>query len=581
MLLSEDFKTAKVEYLKQGYEENIINSYINKFKKLKNSYASFLKTKTDVLNLDIPAEMRVDIDQYKDFTTLEKVVDYAAGQIKLDKEKVNDVKVTNSHTVYEDGYVEIMYGDTPNACITIKGDYNTSWCVARNDDSNMYYRYRLGDHYLHPSFYFVKVKSPIYGEDSKFDFIVIRVTSNGQYIVTNSYNDGDIPMSWLDICNINPHLKTLEYIFKYHPLSIEEKQYGNFKNGLSDEEYANIPFETKKFYIDVKTILTGNQFINTPYELQYYYINSRYKVEPKIFNAITKNPKLLKRYFEVADWSDIIKQGIKPQEIDYLMSIRDYNNSKAIYALLKASKQPKYIVEKLGEELIYNHLNNTEISNIITANLYYMDVFTPEFINKCITTHTFLSIISKKIIKADKYKDYIAHATDEDISIILNNLSDKDHDVPKIVALYSDEIKKYLNNSIKYKDKRPFLSISEYMMNNIKLFCPFFKKLFKTWPHELVTEFMANRYFNYKIFQCTDNINLMDYNVFSYIGKADNIGQRIIKKGLKFGIIDSEGKILVEPIYDEIGKWLYTFRRAKDYSGRYLKLGENGNEIVV
>ena len=324
-LLNEDFKSQTQKFISQNYEPEIVKSYIEKFKYIRdNKYREALNPD---LNIDVPVEKRFDIDAYKTFQALEIFVDYVSGQrpVKTTMSKQNDVEFTGE-AIYNKNGIEVFYADNPRACIKYKGSIPYSWCVARADSSNMFYTYRFKP--SEPAFYFVKdVKATekelvnlakrgvINGTfENKYHFIVIQVPKNldpndnktPQYIVTSAINDGDIQMSWDQIIEINPKLVDIKDVLKPKPFTPEERaQHERFKNGISDNEFKKLSYEEKKTYLEIyPTIakpITTKQFLDLPDDLKNLYVSYGIGLDDEQFDSIKNNPKLVKRYAQISD----------------------------------------------------------------------------------------------------------------------------------------------------------------------------------------------------------------------------------------------------------------------------------------
>ena len=288
-LLTEDFKTQLNKFVKDGNDKDIVKSYFNYFRKLKDKYPAKLENAN--INIDVPKEKRKDIDSYKTFNDIEKIVDYLRGQIDIEEPTV---EVTNDSVVYEDNKIKISRGTSPRSCITIRGSETPSWCVARSDiNSNLYYSYRLGGN--ESTFYFVRDKTKN-KTDSKYYFFVIQLTKDGNFIVTSAENDGDTPMSWGEIVKIVPSLKKLKNIFKYYKVTSDERISNNFSR-ISDDSYKVLTYPHKKLFIDGGHKLEGQKFYNTPEDLLIYYVNLGNILSSEQEEYIKKHfPKLHKRY---------------------------------------------------------------------------------------------------------------------------------------------------------------------------------------------------------------------------------------------------------------------------------------------
>lgn len=324
-LLNEDFKSQTQKFISQGYEPEIVRSYIEKFKYIRDG--KYREALNPDLNINVPVEKRFDIDAYPTFNSLETLVDYVSGQrpVKTTMSKKNDIEVTGE-AVYNKNGIEVFYADSPRACIKYKGSMPYSWCVARSDSSNMFYTYRFKPY--EPAFYFVKdVKATETelaaiakkggvsgGFENKYHFFVIQVPKNlnpednetPQYIVTSANNDGDNQMSWNQILEINPKLAGIKEVLKPKPFTPEERaQHERFKKGISDNEFKSLSYEDKKAYLDIyPTIarpITTNQFLMLPDDLKNLYVSFGIGLDDEQFASIKNNSKLVKRYAQISD----------------------------------------------------------------------------------------------------------------------------------------------------------------------------------------------------------------------------------------------------------------------------------------
>jgi len=326
--VNEDFNSQKIKFIGQGYDEKTVNRYLDDFKDLRDKkFREAKNAKIEGLGVP-PDESRFNIDNYKTFKEVELIVDYVAGQRNFGSANFEDIEV-GGDPIYKDAAVEIYYADSPRACIQYKGDKPYSWCIARNS-GNMFWNYRLSE--LEPSFYFVKRieatkkeftfwnlgKSIFNGEfRDKWHFFVLQVLNNPdlynedeegeeakKYMISSAMNDGDNRVSWSEILKIAPELKGKESLFASKPLTAKEREkIEKYKGGISDEEFMNLPFKEKKYYISVyvnlDNRLSDTQFYNLPDELKNDYLTLGVGLSQKQFESIKGDSKLLKRYIDV------------------------------------------------------------------------------------------------------------------------------------------------------------------------------------------------------------------------------------------------------------------------------------------
>ena len=313
-LFNEDFKTQREKFIQQGIEPNAVDYYLNTFKTIKDK--KYKQINDPIHGLEHIKD-RTNIDAYKIWKELEDFVDYVKSQADVSgKTSYKNIKV-DAKPIHEDNDLIIYYADSPQACVTYKGNVPYSWCVARTDSSNMFYNYRFGTH--KPSFYFVKNKERTNKEletfkggtfTDEYHFFVIQVVKyanpenkdNQQYIVTSAQNIGDKQMSWNDILKLEPKLTNKENIFISKPLGIKEEElYMRFRNGISDKEFENLPFDEKDMYLSVYVRqdrpITANQFKILPPDLKNKYIGFGVGLSDEQVEMI--DSKLYKRYEDV------------------------------------------------------------------------------------------------------------------------------------------------------------------------------------------------------------------------------------------------------------------------------------------
>lgn len=375
-LLNEDFKTQTQKFISQGYEPEIVKSYIEKFKYIRDG--KYREALNPDLRINVPVEKRFDIDSYPTFNSLETLVDYVSGQrpVKTTMSKQNDIEVTGE-AVYNKNGIEVYYADNPRACIKYKGSMPYSWCVARSDSSNMFYTYRFKPY--EPAFYFVKdVKATEKelaaiaktgtvsgGFKNRYHFFVIQVPKNlnpeddntPQYIVTSANNDGDNQLSWNQILEINPKLAAIKNVLIPKPFTPEERaQHERFKKGVNDNEFRNLSYEDKKAYLDIyPTIakpITTKQFLMLPDDLKNLYVSFGIGLDDEQFDSIKNNPKLLKRYAQISD-----------RKLDAYLKANNWNRTSYRMMYTELIVLPE---EKISEYL--NTLNKKEIGSFIAIN---------------------------------------------------------------------------------------------------------------------------------------------------------------------------------------------------------------------
>ena len=407
-LINEDFKSMKNQYLQQGIESSIIDNYINTFKSIKD----LRELNDDIQGFPITkGNDRKNIDNYKDFHTLETIVDYVKGKRNIKTASFDNKPDTSDETlsfpgnvVVKNNDVEVKYADSPRACIEYKGKFPYSWCISRTDASNMFSTYRFKEH--EPAFYFVKrikatekefgiwnmTKNVFNGSfKDKYHFFVVQVVKNAdinnqeqeQYIVTSAENDGDIEMSWNDILKFAPELDGLQSKFVAIPLTPNEKAtFDKYVKGISDEEFSKLDYKEKRNYLDIYVKmdkhLTDKQFELLPDDLKGLYIGFGVPLSKYIFDFVMSNGKLKKRYDEILKrrFDELLKgtEGIRfgGDEIIYAIDngIVDGNklNSRMVGSLLENTpEEQRYELIKQILQLVKDKLDADIINNLLSG----------------------------------------------------------------------------------------------------------------------------------------------------------------------------------------------------------------------
>jgi hypothetical protein len=384
-IISEGVKEMKQKYLKQGIDSNIIDSYLERYKNIKAS--KYLK---DEIQINVQPNDRNNIDKFNDFHDLEVLVDYVENKINLDKQDKtlkksyrsdNEIE-TDGKPVYQDSELQILYADSPRACIKYKGDFPYSWCISADTGQNMYTSYRFKEY--EPAFYFVKQLKKIDKELNenpdfptemldKYHFFVIQVFKNVKmgdwnskyYYVTSALNDGDIQMSWNEIVKKAQILSGKQEIFKAVPHSEGEKSdYQRFKNGIGDEEFKVLSVEEKRKYLDIyvsqEKLLSDEQFLSMPKSLQKLYIGFGVPISEEQFEYVKNNSELLKYY------SIVLKRRI--EKSDEGMNV-EFSNEEVLYVYGNQLGSEEF--NKKYYNIIYYNTKATEEEQIDFVRNYH------------------------------------------------------------------------------------------------------------------------------------------------------------------------------------------------------------------
>jgi hypothetical protein len=553
-LLNEDFKSQTQKFISQNYEPEIVKSYIERFKHIRdNKYREALNPD---LNIDVPVEKRFDIDAYKTFQALEIFVDYVSGQrpVKTTMSKQNDVEFTGE-AIYNKNGIEVFYADNPRACIKYKGSIPYGWCIARNDSTNMFNPYRFGP--KEPAFYFVKdveatqeelasitKKGVISGTfENKYHFIVIQVPkyfdpNNNQiqqYTVTSANNDGDIPMSWDEIIKINPKLAVIKDVLKPKPLTKEEKvQYERFKNGLSDDEFKKLSYEDKRSYLEIypkqNQPITTNQFLLLPDDLKNLYVSYGIGLNDKQFDSIKNNPKLVKRYAQISD-----------RKLDLYFNSNEWNRSNIhfMYSELIVLKD-----DRISEYL--NSLNRNQFKDFVTIN----------------------GVDKLEIL--EKYTDNEFFTNYGKIKTIVNGLNQGEYEaIESLSEMLPDEVSVSYDN---YSDKINFESSDLYIGDSLDVLFIYLKS--GRW------DFRDDHYFD----GWSDGLdNEYNKNIENVLKNTEFV--TVLRKNRINPTVESINLLLEKFEFDEEIKEyideIYTDARNEGQIEKYNELSDKFNEIIT
>lgn len=373
---AEKYKTQADKFIKGGISKKIVADYLKKFKIIKDNKYKIAVT-SDIHNVTVPKdESRFDILSYKSFEELEAFVDYVLGQVENEKnagKKIDAIEIDAKPLVEKNG-LKIYYATDRHACVKYKGGGPYSWCVSRDDSSNMYNTYRYKPH--QPAFYFVKdikateeeFSKPFSGQfENPWHFIVIQVTAYGKYIVTDSNNDGDKEMSWSDIVRRQPKLTGMEEYFKSVPLTDREKElYKKFKDGISDDEFKKLSYEDKSYYLDIaipNKELTDSQFVDLPDDLKNKYISFGLDLTDKQYEYVKTNRPLFDRFVEISSRVFERYADIGSNQIDSLLTsvngqkiIKEFSKTKDLSFLLRRGGFKK-LLDVLGKEYLLKSIS--------------------------------------------------------------------------------------------------------------------------------------------------------------------------------------------------------------------------------
>lgn len=314
-------KKIKAKFLLERPEltDVILDYYINSFDKYKEKFK------------------QKDIFKYK-FNELEKLIDSIPK--KVEKSNMNNIDPTD--ILVDNDNLLILKGDTKEKCIKYGRGY--TWCISRNDSSNMFNTYR----YRHDeiNFYFIFDKSLKDTTDSK-RALVLLVDKNNTYYLADATNSGDFTGSkkykWSQIVKIKPLLKEYNTVFKPLPLTERERDISKLiKYNTSLDLFEKFKeYEIVESYIAFGHALSDKQFNNLPEVLQMKYINLGGVIYPNmIFSSkIQKRHEHLTSFqywfdsnytVEEQNSMDIVDCSYNHAKLTNLNGLENYHNIKML-----------------------------------------------------------------------------------------------------------------------------------------------------------------------------------------------------------------------------------------------------------
>ena len=375
--------------------DEIIIDYINRFDKYKNNLESHQR----------------DISKYS-FSELEYLIDSRFPK-KIDKNTIS--KNFDDEAIYNENNLLIFEGDTKDKCI--KYGSGESWCISRNDTSNMFNTYRYK--YDEINFYFIFDKD----RDDNFSKVVLLVDKDGNYYLANKSNSGDFAgnknYTWNKIVKLLPKLNNLKYIFKPKPLTVKEREeYELLKDKITDDDLLSVlkTYDLVEKYISFGHTLSTNQFISLDKKLKNKYINLGHVLDFEKYNSLDENLK--NRYVEVG-------QYIEPRILDTLNTVQFQKyidktlNERVIYTEdihLYFNNMPENIIfpKYVKKSLVFFNLkllpSGTILPTKIDNDLIFKDVIDvaddvifPEYVGRNVKTYKIskYNMILPKIIKGD------------------------------------------------------------------------------------------------------------------------------------------------------------------------------------
>ena len=252
-----------------------IRSFIELFDRKKNS--SYIKSH----------EFGQDIFQWN-FKTIEDVLSQynSTDHFYPENEPVPEI-------VYKKNGLTIKKAHTEARCIEYGDGY--SWCISRKVGS-LFNIYRFNN--TEPVFYFVyDAERP---KSDRHHHVVIHVTKNKDFILTDAKNEKDKKITWDGLVELMPKLKDAERVFLPRPITKEEKL---MKKKLNVEEFMMLTLDKKRKYLAANSDFLLNDEIllnfraNKSLEPIFNdYVRSRVFLTKQIFRRMS--PSQIKKFNE-------------------------------------------------------------------------------------------------------------------------------------------------------------------------------------------------------------------------------------------------------------------------------------------
>lgn len=243
--------------------------------------------------------------------------------------------------IYNKNNLIIKKGHTKESCIRHGTGTKEDWCISRKDASNLFYGFRFG--VSEATFYFVRdLDKP---KSDPWNYIVIYVLNDGDYLVSPSNNPGDASMTWKQISEYQPKLKNLQSLFVNVPLTKEEQMLKDkFKNPIEDDDFLKLNSKGKEIYIDLNHELSEKMMLGMfdskkDKEILNSYVIRQHDIPPNVLKKLTLGQvrKIKENQLKHVkkNWRNI-KTVLNPfkETIDYLI---DHQSREDIKELLEKS----------------------------------------------------------------------------------------------------------------------------------------------------------------------------------------------------------------------------------------------------
>jgi hypothetical protein len=245
-----EYTDAVIRKLKEKYRktqsdltEDQIEYYIQQFDLHKND---------NVISKSVKGS---DIFKYS-FLELESIIDSNYSKKSLSSGEAKKI--------FDENGIQIFLGNKRENCILAKKQIENkteksyTWCISRDDTSNMFTNYRKN----HTNGTFYLVNNDNVGRSNLYHAYVILAYNNDDdvlYKLTSAQNSGDVPSSWSEIEKKCPELTGLRSLFIPIPYTKNEKL---FWGKLSDKEFSILTYDEKEDYIDAGHEMTHPQLLS-------------------------------------------------------------------------------------------------------------------------------------------------------------------------------------------------------------------------------------------------------------------------------------------------------------------------------
>lgn len=302
----------------------------------------------DLIPIDGPPVDKMSFDEFEHF-----IDGYIKDEAVFTSTEIN----TSAEILHDDENITIYHAHSKKDSVPF--GFLASWCISRQGGGNLFYNYRLSRRL---TIYFV-INKTLPSKDVNSALVILVEPSSGSkiYNIADKTNSGvfagSTTFTWDKVIEKCPYLDEFKSIFVQKPLTSEESSevdqymrvdpgvdpYSYFDKeidkvnkwlelrsyGISDEQFSNIPDESKKTYITLGYALSGGMIrSSSPSVISYYVVKRLDKLKNTnlsslspddiaLLNSNESNAKVLKRTLKDKYAQEINQSFDKKVTIEY------------------------------------------------------------------------------------------------------------------------------------------------------------------------------------------------------------------------------------------------------------------------